>query len=118
MGEAPMDTIRRINTSFSLLLEEARASLRGGREFAVENVRQLRATLAEMTPIVAQSSELRRTHPEIAALLDTYKAQLRELQGLLVQIRVVLQTRQAKLNASKTHTAAVAGWVSAFHLTR
>jgi Zn-dependent oligopeptidase len=78
----------------------------------------LRATLAEMAPIVAQSSELRRAHTEIAAALDAYKSQLRELQQLLVQIRVVLQTRQAKLNLSKSHTAAVAGWVSAFHLTR
>jgi hypothetical protein len=117
MNEAPLATIQRINARFALLLQDARSSLRGGREFGPEKVRQFRATLAEMVPIVAQSGELRRTHAEAASLLDAYKSQLRELQELLVQIRVVMQTRQAKLNASKSHTAAVSSWVSAFHLT-
>jgi hypothetical protein len=118
MNEDILPTVERINARFAALLREARSSLRGGREFSVENVRQLRATLAEMAPVVAMSGELRRTNPGIAVSLDTYKSQLRELQELLVQIRVALQTRQAKLNASKMHTAAVSGWVSAFHLTR
>lgn len=118
MSEPLLHTVERVNSRFAVLLQEARASLQGGREFSVENVRQLRAVLAEMAPIVARSSELSRDRPQISAPLQVYKAQLRDLQATLVQIRIVLQTRQATLNASQSHNAAVSGWVSAFHLTR
>jgi hypothetical protein len=118
MNEAPLQTIERINSRLASQLQEARRSLCGGREFAVDNVRQLRATLAEIAPLVAQSNVLCETHPEVAVSLQLYKSQLRELQALLFQIRIVLQTRQAAVSASRSHSAAVSGWVSAFHLTR
>jgi hypothetical protein len=118
MDDALHETIKGVNSKISLLLEEARGALRGERDFGVADVRRLREPVGEMDSIVAQSFELRRLHPEIAVQLEFYKLQLRDLQIVLQQIRMMLLTRQAGLNSSQNNLTAVSLWVSAFNQTR
>jgi len=118
MADTLCQTIKGTNSRIALLLEQARASLRGERDFGVADVRALLEPVGEMDAIVAQSSELRLLHPEAAVQLDLYKFQLRDLQTILQQIRMMLLTRQAGLNASQNNLTAVSRWTSAFNQTR
>jgi hypothetical protein len=118
MGDSALQTVERVNARMAELLEEARRALRGERDFDTEDVQRLREPVGAMDSIVARSNELRRLQPEIAGQLDLYKSQLRDLQTILLQIRVMLKGRQAALDAGQTHNTAVSRWVSALHQTR
>jgi hypothetical protein len=100
------------------LLEGAKRALRGESEFEVENVRQLRTVIEKMVPIIARSHELRRRHPDISALLDQYKCQLKELQTTTHQLLVVLLAKQATLVPKQSQNVAVSRWIAAFQQTR
>jgi hypothetical protein len=110
--------IERANARIEELLEGARRAIRGERDFDATDVRRLQEPIGEMAEIVAQASELRRLQPEFSGHLDRYKAQLRELQSILIQVRIMLHTRQAHLEASQVHTTAVSRWVFALRQTR
>ncbi|MGA2097380.1 MAG: hypothetical protein ABSH39_13850 [Candidatus Acidiferrum sp.] len=118
MDETPRQTMDRVNVRLAALLEEARRALRGERDFDVRDVRRLREPVREMAPLVAQAAELKRLQPEIAGVLDQYKAQLRDLQTTLLQVRIMLQARQASLLAKRNHHTSVSRWVSALRMTR
>jgi hypothetical protein len=118
MKEAAQQTIKRASARLAELLEETRRAVRGERDFDVSDVRRLQEPVGEMAPIVAQASELRRLQPEIAGPLEIYKSQLRELQSTLIQVRIMLHTRQASLQVGQVHNAAVSRWVSALRQTR
>jgi len=118
MSEPLLQTIERVDSQLVILQEEARLALRGERDFNAESVRQLRVTIAEMAPIVAQSSELRRTQPEIANALDAYKFHLRELQTTITQIGVMLQLRRSRMEAGRAHVQAVSNWADTLSTTR
>lgn len=118
MKAALQAAVERINARLAGLIENARRALRGESEFGVADVRQLREPVEEMAPIVAQSQNLQREHPEMAGQLDQYKRQLGELQTTLNQLRVMLLARQASLRADQTHVSAVSKWASTFHQTR
>lgn len=118
MSGSPRETVEQASARLAMLLEDARRALRGERDFDVEDVRRLREPLGTMNSIAARSSELRRLEPEIGRPLDLYKSQLRELQTLIVQLRIMLHTRQARLHASQDHNTAVSRWVSALRQTR
>ncbi|MGB2643733.1 MAG: hypothetical protein WBG02_20075 [Candidatus Acidiferrum sp.] len=118
MSESPRETIERANAGLAVLLEGARQALRGERDFNVGDVGRLREQVGKMDSVVAQSSELRRLQPELGKQLDLYKSQLRDLQTLIVQLRVMLHTRQAHLHASQDHNTAVSRWVNALRQTR
>src|SRR5271157_4388901 len=97
MGDRLRQTVERINARLATLIENARRALRGEGEFNAESVRELREPVEEMAPIVAQSSDLRRSQPEIVGELDLYRVHLGELQTTLNQLRVMLLARQASL---------------------
>ncbi len=118
MNDATRLTVERVNSHLAVLLEDARRALRGERHFDVQDVRQLREPIGEMTLIVAQWAEVRRLQPEIAGPLDLYKSQLGELQTTLRRIRIMLLARQASLQASQFHNTAVSRWVCALRQTR
>lgn len=115
---AAHETIEKSNARLAVLLEDVRRALRGECEFDAADVRRLREPIGEMDAIAAQSSSLRTLDPDLAKHLDLYKSQLRELQTLMVQIRLMLHTRQLHLNASHNHNAAVTRWVGALRQTR
>jgi hypothetical protein len=117
MHETPLQTIERVKVRLAGLLGETRRALKGERDFNVEDVRRLREPVGEMASIVAQASEF-GPQPEIAEQLQLYKSQLGELQTALLQIRVMLLSRQASLQASQSHTTAVSQWISAFGRTQ
>ena len=110
--------IEQINARLAVLLEEARRALRGEGEFEVESIRQLRNTIEKMAPILAQSLDLRRSHPEIASQLDLYKSQLNDLQTTIHKLRVMLLAQQASLHAGQSQNVAVSRWVSTLGRTR
>ena len=118
MGDSALQTVERVNVRMAELLEEARRALRGERDFDTEDVQRLREPVGTMDSIVARSYELRRLQPEIAGQFDLYKSQLRDLQTILMQIRVMLTARQAALDVGQTHNTAVSRWVTALHQTR
>ena len=118
MQETTQQTIERASSRLAELLEEARRAIRGERDFDVSDVRRLQEPVGEMAPIVAQAAELRRLQPETTGPLEFYKSQLRELQSTLIQVRIMLHTRQANLQAGHVHNTAVSRWVSALRQTR
>jgi uncharacterized coiled-coil DUF342 family protein len=111
-------TIEGVIAELGARLEHAKRALRGESEFEAENVRQLRATIEKMGPIVAKADELRREYPDIAARLDHYKCQLKDLQTTTHQLQVVLLAKQASLIPSQSQNVAVSRWVTAFQQTR
>lgn len=118
MAFEPRETIERANARLGVLLEDVRQALRGERDFDAADVRRLREPIGEMDAIAAQSSALRSHHPELGPLFDLYKSRLRALQTLVVQIRIMLHTRQLHLTASHNHNSAVTRWVGALRQTR
>jgi hypothetical protein len=118
MNDDLRGALQRVNDRMAELLKNAQGALCGERDFAPEDIRQLREVMNAMAPIVAQSYELRRRQPELGVPLDLYKSHLNELQSTLEQIRVTLLVRQASLRASQTQLQAVAHWAAAFSETR
>jgi len=118
MDREAKDAVARVNLRLATLLEETHKALRGEKDFDVEDVRRLGEPVGEMAAIIAQSKELQERQPEIAEQLQRYKSQLGELQTTLVQVRVMLLSRQARLQASQIQSTAVSRWVAAFEQTR
>jgi len=112
------ETIERVSARLEQVLEAMKDSLAGKLAFTGEDVKRLRKLLAEMEPVILQSSELRRTHPELAAQLDQYKERLWELQKTVEQLRVTLMVQKAGLEATRTQVDATSLWCSAFQQTR
>jgi hypothetical protein len=118
MSDDLAGALQRVNDRMAELLKNAQGALRGERDFAPEDIRELRETMDAMAPIVVQSYELRRRQPELSVPLDLYKAHLNEFQSILEQIRVTLLVRQASLRVSQSQLQAVAQWANAFSQTR
>ena len=118
MYEAMRQTLLRVNDSLAGILADVRRAIRGECDFNVEDVREIRRPVEEMTPIVAHSTELLRMQPELAGQLDLYKSQLGDLQTTLGLIRVMLLARQASLEAGRAQMSAVSQWMGAFRQTR
>ena len=117
MSDALSETIERGRTRLAEVLRHMRGSLRGECAFTGDDVKTLRALLAEMEPVILQSAELRRTRPELAAQLEEYKSQLLELQKTVEKIRVTLIVQKTALEASRTQVSAISQWCSAFRQT-
>lgn len=109
--------IETINARFATLLAETRLALSGERVFSATEVRALSEPLAEMAPILERAAELRALHPELAPQLDFYKAQLRELQTVLEQIRVMLLAQRAQMDDGRLQLDAVTHWAKALKQT-
>jgi hypothetical protein len=80
--------------------------------------RIIRAELDEMEPVVAESANLRRAHPEIGGALDLYKSQLSELMMTIQRVQMTLLTRRAQMDASRAQLEAVSQWAQALGRTR
>ncbi len=55
-----------INVRIQALHADTQLALRGEREFGVEQVRALSASIQEMAPMMARAAELRTVEPELA----------------------------------------------------
>jgi hypothetical protein len=113
--ESRMD---QINASLASGIEDARRSLRGECIFAVEQLRMLSAPIAEMESVMLRAAELRAQDPNLAATLDVYVCQLRELQRTLDALRVMLLMQRERVNASRLHLSTVRDWSGALQQTR
>ncbi|HTQ60238.1 MAG TPA: hypothetical protein VMI32_08445 [Candidatus Solibacter sp.] len=118
MTDAPRETVERVSGQLAALLESARGALRGERDFSVIDVRQLQETIGQMNVLALRWRELQRSDSELAGRMEQYKSQLGELQTILEQIRIMLQSKQAGLGIGQAHNTAVSRWVSAFQQTR
>jgi hypothetical protein len=118
MDEGLEQTIERVSALLAVLSKEAQRALRGECEFGAENVRQLRAPIEEMAPIVARYAELRRFQPETADAIDVYRSQLNELRATIAQIKVMLLGRRSQLEANRSHFQSVSQWAEALGQTR
>jgi len=107
------EKIETINARIARLLANTRLALSGERAFNATEVRALSEALAEMAPILERAAELRALHPEVSPQLDFYKAQLRELQTVLEQIRVMLLAQRAQMDGGRLQLAAVIHWAKA-----
>jgi len=97
---------------------DARLALHGEREFGVEQVRALSASLKEMAPVMERAAEFRALEPEIAAQLEVYKSQLRELQTTLEQLHLMVLTKRAQMLTRGGQLEAVAKWAGALRQTQ
>jgi hypothetical protein len=118
MSDTPFQTVERVNPRLAKLVAGAQRALRGECPFGPDEVRALRALLAEMAPVIAQSAELRRAQPEIDGPLEVYRSQLVSLQKTVERLRITLLVHRATLEASRTQTSAASRWCAAFRQTR
>jgi hypothetical protein len=118
MDSAMLEKLMRINARMAELLQIARDSGRGQRSFGAEEIRFLREPLEEMQPILDESTNFRGTNPEIAAQLDLYKSQLRELLITVQQVERRLLARRTELTAGRAQIEAVSHWANALSSTR
>ena len=107
-----------INVRIQAQHADTRLALRGERDFGVEQVLALSASIEEMAPMVAQTKQLRPPEPELAAQVERYKSQLRELQITLDQIRLMLLTKRAQMLTRGGQLEAVSKWAGAFQQTQ
>src|SRR3982074_2458223 len=107
-----------INVRIQALHADTRLALRGEREFGVEQVLALSASIQEMAPIIAHTTELRTVEPQLAARLESYKSQLRELQTTLDQIRLMLLTKRAQMLTRGGQLEAVSKWAGTLQQTQ
>jgi hypothetical protein len=118
MSSPLLQSIESIHARVAALHTEARRALCGQGDFGVEQVHALSQSLAEMKPILERSSELRKLHPEIAAPLDSYKTQLREVHLTLERIRMMLEAKRSQLLAGRGQLQAMTNWATALGNTR
>ncbi len=118
MSAPLLEKVTHINSRIGGLLKVASRSLRGESIFGVAQVRALSADVAEMAPVWAQASELRRARPELRSELDLYKSQLIELRVTLRSVRLMLLTQRSQMEVSRAQLAAVRHWAKAFQQTR
>jgi len=112
---------QKINAAISriqVLLADTQLALTGDREFGVEQVRALSASIQEMAPVMTRAAELRTLEPELATQLDRYKSQLRELQTTLNQINLMLLTKRGQMQSHRGQLEAVSQWAGALQQTR
>jgi len=115
----PLKTkLGRVNQALRPLIADSRLALRGERDFGVEMVRALAATVGEMDPIMSNARQFRMEHPELAKDLDAYVDQATELRSLLEQLRVMLAMKRLSLHKDSAHMQAVSRWASALETTR
>jgi hypothetical protein len=107
-----------INVRIQALHADTQLALRGEREFGVEQVRALSASIQEMAPMIARAADLRTVEPELAGQLDHYKSQLRELQTTLDQIRLMLLTKRAQMLTRGGQLEAVSKWAGTLQKTQ
>ena len=97
---------------------DARLALHGEREFGVEQIRALSASLEEMAPVMERAAELRAQEPEIAVELEAYKSQLRQLETTLDQLRLMVLTKRAQMLTRGGQLEAIANWAGALRQTQ
>jgi tetrahydromethanopterin S-methyltransferase subunit F len=107
-----------INVRIQSLHADTQLALRGERDFGVEQVLALSASIQEMAPIIAHTTELRAVEPELATRLESYKSQLRELQTTLDQIRLMLLTKRNQMLTRDGQLEAVSKWAGALQQTQ
>ena len=110
--------IETANARIQVLLTHTRGALAGEREFGVEQVRALSVPIQEMAPVMQQAAELRAREPEIAGALDQYKAQLRELQTALDQVRMMLLAKRGQMDSGRVQLDAVSQWAAVLRQTQ
>jgi len=118
MDSGLLEQLTRINTRMAELLQMARDSARGQRSFGPEEIRFLQAPLEEMQAILDESANMRGTNPEIAAQLDLYKSQLREMLVTVQQVERRLLGCRSELAAGRVQIEAVSQWANALNSTR
>jgi hypothetical protein len=118
MSNALLDKVRAANVRLAELLRHARQALRGETIFGVEEVRELSQRLGEMDAICTQAPELRLLRPDVDGELDIYKSQLGELGSTLHQVRHMLLSQRAQMEASRAQLSAVSHWASTLMSTR
>lgn len=112
------EKISGVNARIASLLDETRQSLRGERNFGVEQVRAISAPVSEMALIMSRAKELRTLDPEIEGELNLYKSQIGELHSTLEQVRMMLLARRAQMESNRAQVEAVSQWATTLSRTR
>jgi len=110
MYEEPRQVLERVNTGLAQALQHLQGALSGTASFGARDVRCLRTLLAEMEPLLGESTQLRETQPELGPELDRYTSQLLELQKMVERLRVGLLVQQTALEEKRTQIAATSQW--------
>jgi hypothetical protein len=108
----------RVSQTVRPLIAVSRLAPRRERDFRVEMVRALSATIGEMDPIMCNARQLRTKHPGIAKDLDDSVEQAIELKSLLEQLRVLLLAHRTAVENDRAHREAVSRWATTFQSTR
>jgi len=118
MSNVLLDKVSAVNVRLAELLGRAQQALRGEIIFGVEQVRELSQHIGEMDSVCAQAPELRLLRPDVDGELDLYKSQLGELGTTLHQVRLMLLSQRAQMEANRAQLAAVSHWASTLINTR
>jgi hypothetical protein len=118
MGTSVVQSVRGSNTKLQMLLARVREALAGRANFGVEDLRAIAEPVAEMAPIIAESTQLRAVAPELHSELEIYTQNLGEMQTALDRVRCVLLARCASLEAQRGHLETVSLWAAAWQQTQ
>ena len=118
MRESVVDQMRGVNTRLRGLLSQARNCLAGRGSFGGADVRAMAEPVASVQAILDDAKNLRAIHPDLSAELDIYKENLQDMQLALEQMRVMLATRRAHIQAARGHLATLGMWNATLRLTR
>jgi len=118
MSNPVPEAVERVNGRMHELVERARASLRGERDFGVADVRDMQEPIQEMEAIVRNVNTIRESEPALSEQLDEYRSHIHALQTTLDQIRIMLLARHASLQATRAQLASMNLWFTAYRQTR
>jgi hypothetical protein len=118
MDDFILDRTRTANAKLHALIDRTRAALAGRNNFTAEDVRAIAEPVAQMTPIVAESKHLRTLQPELEGELESYAGNLDELQTALEQMRFMLLSRLANVQALRGHLESVGLWATRLRQTQ
>jgi hypothetical protein len=118
MDQSILGGIRGVNAKLRTLLQATRDALGGRQNFSVEDVRAIAAPVAQMQPIVEEATRRITIQPEVGDELQAYAGNLAELQVVLQQMRIMLLTRRANLEALRGHLQTVGLWAEALRQTQ
>ena len=118
MDNAILDRTRAANAKLHALIGRTRAALAGRSNFTVEDVRAIAEPVAQMAPIVAEAKHLRTLRPDLDGELQAYAGNLGELQTALEQMRFMLLSRLASMEALRGHVESVGLWASRVRQTQ
>ncbi len=117
MKTSQQERLQAANRELRSFLDRVGALVHGTGNVGADDLQTLSRLLETMSPEVGAASHDKTLDAALKVVIAEYKNNLVELQAGLEQVRCVMLTRRAQLDAAKKHMDAFQGWASAYRQT-